>query len=45
MQRMKLILGIISTALAFSITEKVDDKEVFEDLVQPRGDCLDFEKW
>ena len=38
-KRMKLILGIISTALAFSITEKVDDKEVFEDLVQPRGDC------
>ena len=38
-RRMKLILGIISTALSFSITEKIDDKDVFEDLVQPRGDC------
>ena len=36
---MKLIFGIISAALSFSITEKADDKEVFEDLIQPRGDC------
>ena len=48
---MKLIFGIISAALSFSITEKADDKEVFEDLIQPRGDCckcllvLHTDKW
>ena len=50
---MKLILGVLSNVLALSITEKIDDKEVFEDLVQPRGDCygckcvlvLQTDKW
>lgn len=36
---MKLIFGVISTALALSITEARDAKKELEDLVQPRGDC------
>ena len=36
---MKIISAMMSSALAFTITEKVDDKGVFEDFVQSRGDC------
>ena len=48
---MKLIFGIISAAFSFSKTEKAEDKEVFEDLIRPRGDCckclliLHTDKW